>query len=229
MTEQQQQNRLMLGAAETKKLLEEAGIPFVATRLAKTKREAASLSREIGFPVVLKIVSPDIVHKSDVGGVKVGLANTAQVLKAYSEIVANVRSSFPGARIEGIAVQHMARPGVEVIIGMSEDAQFGPFIMFGLGGIWVEALKDVAFRLVPVTARDAAEMVREIKGFDILRGYRGQEPVDIAFLEKLIVKVSGFIERNPRVRELDINPLIAYGDGAVAVDARIIVEPQAPP
>jgi acetate---CoA ligase (ADP-forming) subunit beta len=225
MTEQPNKKRLMLTEVEAKKLLEQAGIPVVATRLARTKHQAASLSREIGFPVVLKIVSPDVVHKSDAGGVKVGLANTAQVLKAYSEIISNVKKSLPGARIEGVSVQKMAPPGVEVIIGMSEDAQFGPFIMFGLGGIWVEVLKDVTFRLVPVTARDAAEMVREIKGFDILRGYRGQEPIDIPFLEKLIVKVSEFIERNPRVRELDINPLVAYGDGAVAVDARIIIGP----
>ena len=225
MTEQPDKKRLMLTEVDAKKLLEQAGIPVVATRLARTKKEAAYLSREIGFPVVLKIASPDVVHKSDVGGVKVGLANTAQVLKAYTEIVSNVKKSLPGARIEGVSVQTMARPGVEVIIGMSEDAQFGPFIMFGLGGIWVEVLKDVTFRVVPVTAWDAAEMVREIKGFDILRGYRGQEPVDVPFLEKLIVKVSEFIEKNPRVKELDINPLIAYGDGAVAVDARIIIEP----
>jgi len=225
MTEQQPKNRLMLDAAETKKLLEEAGIPFVETRLARAKKEAASLSREIGFPVVLKIVSPDVVHKSDAGGVKAGLANTAQVLKAYTGIISNVKRKLPGARIEGIAVQKMARPGVEVIIGMSEDAQFGPFIMFGLGGIWVEVLKDITFRVIPVTAWDAAEMVREIKGFDILRGYRGQEPIDVPFLEKLIIKVSDFIEKNPQVKELDINPLVAYGKGAVAVDARIIIEP----
>jgi acyl-CoA synthetase (NDP forming) len=224
MTAQTAKKRVMLTEVEAKILLEEAGIPVVATRLARTSQEAVAISREIGFPVVLKIVSPDIIHKSDAGGVKVGLANTTQMLKAYAGIVSNVKKSHPDARIEGISVQKMARPGVEVIIGMSEDAQFGPFVMFGLGGIWVEVLKDVTFRLVPVTARDAAEMVREIKGFDVLRGYRGQEPVDISCLENLIVKVSGFIERNPQIRELDINPLIAWADGAVAVDARIVIE-----
>jgi acyl-CoA synthetase (NDP forming) len=224
MTGQPQKNRLLLNEVEAKKLIEQAGIPVVATRLARTRQEATSLSREIGFPVVLKIVSPDIVHKSDAGGVKVGLANTTQVLRAYTGIIASVKKSLPGARIEGISVQEMARPGIEIVIGMIEDAQFGPVIMFGLGGIWVEAHRDVAFRLVPVTARDAAEMVREIRGFAVLKGYRGLEPVDIPFLEKLLTRVSEFIEKNPQVKELDINPLVAYRDGAVAVDARIIIE-----
>jgi len=224
MAKQQQKKRVLLSEVEAKKLLEQAGIPVIDTRLARTKKEAASLSWELGFPVVLKIVSPDVAHKSDVGGVKVGLSNTAQVLKAYTEIISNVRKTIPEARIEGISVQKMAQPGVEIIIGMNEDAQFGPVIMFGLGGIWVEVLKDVSFRVAPVTAWDAAEMVREIKGFALLQGYRGQEPVDVAFLEKLITRVSRFIEKNPQIKELDINPLIAYGDGAIAVDARIFIE-----
>ncbi len=215
----------MLSEVESKKLLEQAGIPVNDTRLARTKGEAVSLSREIGFPVALKIVSPDVVHKSDAGGVKVGLTNTAQVQKAYTEIIASVKEKLPGAIIEGISVQKMARPGVEIIIGVTEDDQFGPVIMFGLGGIWVEVIKDVVFRVVPVSAWDADEMVREIKGFAVLQGYRGQEAVDVSFLAKLITRISEFIEKNPRVKELDINPLIAYGDGAVAVDARIVMKP----
>jgi len=213
----------MLNEVEAKKLLEQAGIPVNDTRLARTKSEASSLSREIGFPVALKIVSPDVVHKSDVGGVKVGLVNTAQVQKAYTEIVGSVKEKVPDATIEGVSVQKMGRPGVEIIIGVTEDAQFGPVIMFGLGGIWVEAIKDVVFRVIPVTTWDAEEMVREIKGFAVLQGYRGQEAVDLSFLVKLITRISEFIEKNPRVKELDINPLIAYADGAVAVDARIVV------
>jgi acyl-CoA synthetase (NDP forming) len=216
---------VMLSEVEAKKLLEQTGIPVNDTRLAKTKTEAVSLSREIGFPVVLKIVSPDVVHKSNMGGVKTGLANTAQVRKAYTEIISSVKEKAPGARIEGISVQKMAKPGIEIIIGMTEDAQFGPVIMFGLGGIWVEAIKDVAFRIVPVSTWDADEMVREIKGFAVLQGYRGQEAVDISFLVKLITRISEFIEKNPQVKELDINPLIAYSDGAVAVDARITMKP----
>ena len=215
----------MLSEVEAKRLLEQAGIPVNETRLARTKSEAVSLSREIGFPVALKIASPDVVHKSDMGGVKVGLTNTAQVQKAYTEIIANIKEKLPDATIEGISVQKMARPGVEIIIGVTEDDQFGPVIMFGLGGILVEAIKDVVFRVVPVSAWDSDEMVREIKGFAVLQGYRGQEAVDVSFLAKLITRISGFIEKNPRVKELDINPLIAYGDGAVAVDARIVMKP----
>ena len=213
----------MLNEVESKKLLEQAGIPVNDTRLARTKGDAVSLSREIGYPVALKIVSPDVVHKSDIGGVKVGLDNTAQVQKAYADIIANVKESLPDATIEGISVQKMSRPGVEIIIGVTEDAQFGPVVMFGLGGIWVEAIKDVVFRIVPVTTWDADEMVHEIKGFAVLKGYRGQEAVDIPFLAKLITRISEFIEKNPRVKELDINPLIAYGDGALVVDARIVM------
>ena len=219
----QKTKNVMLNEVEAKKLLEQAGIPVNDTRLARTKSEASSLSRKIGFPVVLKIVSPDVVHKSDVGGVKVGLVNTAQVQKAYTEIVGSVKEKVPDATIEGVSVQKMGRPGVEIIIGVTEDAQFGPVIMFGLGGIWVEAIKDVVFRVIPVTTWDAEEMVREIKGFAVLQGYRGQEAVDLSFLVKLITRISEFIEKNPRVKELDINPLIAYADGAVAVDARIVV------
>jgi len=220
----QKTKSVMLSEVEAKKLIEQAGIPVNDTRLARTKSEAVSLSREIGFPVALKIASPDVVHKSDVGGVKTGLANTAQVQKAYTEIVANIKGNLPDATIEGVSVQKMARPGVEIIIGVTEDVQFGPVVMFGLGGIWVEAIKDVAFRVVPVSAWDADEMVREIKGFAVLQGYRGQEAVDISFLAKLITRISEFIEKNPQVKELDINPLIAYGDGAVAVDARIVIK-----
>jgi len=225
MEMQIQQNReRQMTEVGAKELLKKAGIPVIETRLARTKKEATAISKDMGFPVVMKIVSPDVIHKSDIGGVKTGITSLAQVNRCYSEILSSVRQSQPDARIEGISVQKMARPGVEVIIGMNKDAQFGPVIMFGLGGIWVEVLKDVSFRIVPVSKRDAAEMVKEIKGYAVLQGYRGQEPVDVAYLEKLIVKVSGFIEKNPQIKELDLNPLIAYGDGAVAVDARIILE-----
>jgi acyl-CoA synthetase (NDP forming) len=118
----------------------------------------------------------------------------------------------------------MARPGVEVIIGMSKDEQFGPVLMFGLGGVLVEVLKDVSFRIVPLSRRDAAEMLREIKGYPLLEGYRGQEAVDIPRLEKLLLKISDFVEQHPEIRELDLNPVFAYSDGAIAVDARVILE-----
>jgi acyl-CoA synthetase (NDP forming) len=214
----------LLTEVESKELLKKAGIPIVEAKLARSKKEAVSLSKEMGFPVVLKISSPDVIHKSDSGGVKLGLANAAQVGKAYNEIISSIKKTYPKAEIQGVSVQPMAPPGVEVIVGMSKDPQFGPVLMFGLGGILVEVLKDVSFRIVPVTERDAREMIREIKGYPILEGYRGQKPASIPALEKLIVKVSQFVEKNPQIKELDLNPIFAYPDKAVAVDARIILE-----
>jgi len=214
----------LLTEVESKQLLERAGIPVTKTKLARSKKEAISVSKEMGFPVVLKIISPDVVHKSDSGGVRLGLANGAQVGRAYSEIMSSVRQRYPQAAIQGVSVQPMASTGTEVIVGMSKDPQFGPVLMFGLGGVLVEVLKDVSFRIVPVTKRDASEMIREIKGYPLLQGYRGQEAVDVASLEGLIVRVSEFIEQNPQIKELDLNPVFAYRDKAVAVDARIVLE-----
>jgi len=222
-----QENRAQLTEIESKGLLQEAGIPVIETKLARTKKEAISLSKRIGFPIVLKIASPDIIHKSDSGGVRLGLTNITQVGNAYSEIMLSIRQRFPKARVQGVSLQKMARPGIEVIIGMSKDAQFGPVLMFGLGGILVEVLKDVSFRVAPITGKDAAEMIREIKGYPLLQGYRGQEPVDIPFLEQLIVKVSELVEQYPEIKELDLNPVLAYKDRAIAVDARIVLETSA--
>jgi len=218
------EGRTVLTEIESKQLLRQAGIRVIDTRLALSREEASSISKQFGFPVVLKIASPDIVHKSDAGGVKLGLKTTKQVGKAYDDILLTVRQRHPQAMIQGVSVQKMARPGVEVIIGMSKDAQFGPVLMFGLGGILVEVLKDVSFRIVPLTKRDAGEMIREIKGYPLLEGYRGQEPVDVSNLEEWVLKVSDFVEQNPEVKELDLNPIFAYSDGAVAVDARLILE-----
>jgi len=214
----------VLTETESKELLKKAGIPVVETRLARTKKEAVSISKEQGFPVVFKIISSDVVHKSDSGGVKLSLANAMQVENAFSEIMASVRQKYPKAKIDGVSVQKMASPGTEVIIGMSKDPQFGPVIMFGLGGVLVEVLKDVSFRIVPLTKRDASEMIREIKGYPILEGFRGLKPASIPALEELIVKVSQFVEQNSQIKELDLNPIFAYKDGAVAVDARIVLE-----
>jgi len=214
----------LLTEVESKELLQKAGIPVVEAKLARSKKAAISISNEMGFPVVLKISSPDVIHKSDSGGVKLGLANATQVGKAYTEIISSIKQAYAKAQIEGVSVQPMAPPGVEVIVGMSKDPQFGPVLMFGLGGILVEVLKDVSFRIVPVTTRDAREMIREIKGYPVLEGYRGQQPASIPALEKLIVKVSQFVEKNPHIKELDLNPIFAYPDKAVAVDARIILE-----
>lgn len=218
------EGRSLLTEIEAKELLKQAGVSVVDTKLATSKEEAISISKQCGFPVVLKIASLDVLHKSDAGGVKLGLRTSKQVGKAYDDILGTIRQKYPEARIQGVSVQKMARPGVEVIIGVSKDAQFGPVIMFGLGGVLVEILKDVSFRIVPLTQRDAKEMISEIKGYPLLEGYRGQEPVDVSNLEELILKVSSFVEQNPEVKELDLNPIFAYGDGAVAVDARVILE-----
>ena len=218
------QGRTILTEIEAKQVIKDAGIKVVATRLAKSQKEAVAISDDIGFPLVLKIASPDITHKTDAGGVKVGLKNAAEVKKAYAEIMTSVREKFPQANIEGVSVQNQARPGIEIIIGMYKDAQFGPVIMFGLGGIFVEVLKDVSFRLIPVVKRDAEEMIKEIKGYALLNGYRGQEPADIPSLVDVLLKVSSLVEKTPEIKEIDLNPVFAYKDSAVAVDARIVLE-----
>jgi len=218
------EGRSLLTEIEAKELLKEAGLSVVDTRLATSKEEAISISQQVGFPAVLKIASADVVHKSDAGGVKLDLETAEQVGKAYDDILGAIKKEYPQAKIQGVSVQKMARPGVEVIIGMSQDAQFGPVLMFGLGGVLVEILKDVSFRIVPLAKRDAREMIREIKGYPLLEGYRGQEPVDVSNLEELILKVSDFVEQHPEVKELDLNPVFAYSDGAVAVDARVVLE-----
>ena len=216
--------RTLLTEIEAKELLKTAGIKVVETKLAVSREQAVEISQQLGFPVALKIASADVSHKTDAGGVKLGLKTAAQVGKAYDDIMKAITKAFPAAKIEGVSVQPMAKPGVEVIIGMSKDAQFGPVLMFGLGGIFVEILKDVSFRIVPLQKRDAVEMVREIKGFPLLQGYRGSEPVDIGNLENILLKVSEFVEKTPEIKELDLNPIFAYKDGAVAVDARVILE-----
>jgi acyl-CoA synthetase (NDP forming) len=153
------------------------------------------------------------------------LNNEADVDNAYDDIISVAKKHEPSASIQGVSVQPMVRPATEVIIGMNKDPQFGPVLMFGLGGILVEILKDVSFRIVPLTRRDAREMIREIKGYPILEGYRGQEPADIAILEELLLKVSEFVENREEIKELDINPIFAYRDSALAIDARVILEP----
>lgn len=222
--EARKEGRCILTEFESKRILKKMGIPVVETRLAKTAKEAVSFSRKMGFPVVLKINSPDIVHKSDSGGVKLSLNNSTEVKKTYDEILKKVKKQYPEAAVHGVSVQKMVRPGTEVIIGTSKDPQFGPVIMFGLGGIFVELLKDVSFRVIPVRRKDAQEMVQEIKGYPLLRGYRGKEPASIPALVEMILKTSRLIEQNSGIRELDLNPIFAYPDHAVAVDARIVLE-----
>ena len=217
------EGRTLLNEVEAKDVLRDAGVPVTNTTLATTRDDAQSQAQAAGYPVVLKVVSPDIAHKSDVGGVKLNLNDRDAVGAAYDEILANSKAAVPNARIKGVAVQHMAPQGTEVIVGMTTDPQFGPVMMFGLGGIMVEVLKDVSFRLVPLADKDATQMINEIKGRPILEGVRGQPAADIKALQSAILKVSKFVEAHPEVQELDLNPMFAYPDGAIAVDARIVV------
>jgi acyl-CoA synthetase (NDP forming) len=215
--------RTILSEIEAKALLEEAGVPVSPARLAKTTDEAVKQAAELGFPIVLKIVSPQITHKSDVGGVALGLTSAEEVGAAFERVVANAIKAAPSATIEGVAVQRMERQGTEVIVGMTTDPQFGPVMMFGLGGVMVEILKDVAFRVVPLEERDARQMIHEIKGYPVLEGFRGSEAADTGKLQDLLLKVSKFVESHPEVAELDLNPVFAYKDGAIAVDARVVL------
>lgn len=218
------EGRSILTEFESKKILKQAGIPVVETKLAKTQKEAVSLSQKMSFPVALKIVSPDVIHKSDSGGVKLSLNNVTEVKKAYDEILKKVKKQYPDAVIHGVSVQKMIQPGTEVIVGTSKDPQFGPVIMFGLGGIFIEILKDVSFRVIPVEQRDAQEMIKEIKGYPLLQGFRGKEPASLSALVEIILKISKLIEENPQIKELELNPIFAYRNKAIAVDARIILE-----
>jgi acyl-CoA synthetase (NDP forming) len=217
------EGRTILTEVESKQILAEVGIPVAHAQLAASREEAVAAARQIGLPVAVKIVSPDITHKSDVGGVKLGLNSEEEVAAAFDQIVEAARRAQPKAAVLGVSVQKMARPGVEVIMGMTTDPQFGPVLMFGLGGVFVEVLKDVAFRIVPLEARDARQMIRDIRGFPVLEGFRGQEPADLAALENMLMRLSAFVEEHPEIQELDLNPIFAYKDGALAVDARIVL------
>ena len=211
-------NRSYLMEHESKEILEGIGIATTGYLIARSEDEALAICDKIGFPVVMKIVSPDVVHKTDAGGVKLHLMNAEDVSKAYRDIL----ETFKYQHIEGVAVQRMAKAGIEAIIGVTRDPSFGPLIMFGLGGVFVEVLRDVSFRILPITEKDAAEMIQDIRGSDILKGYRG-EAVDLASLQQLLLKISQLVIENPEIQELDLNPLFLYPDGYVTVDARMFV------
>ena len=226
ITQALSEGRLLLSEVESKNLLVAEGIAVTDAQLASDAGEAALIAESLGYPVVMKIISPDIAHKSDVGGVVVGLTDSDEVKSAYDEMMRKVSSVVSTARIEGVSVQTMAKPGIEVIVGATTDPQFGPVMMFGLGGVFVEVLKDVSFRVVPLEPRDAKQMVREIDALPILEGIRGQDGADLKALEDLLLSISKLIERRPEIAELDLNPVFAYSDGAIAVDARIVLHSQ---
>jgi acyl-CoA synthetase (NDP forming) len=213
------ENRDCLMEHECKELLESIGIKTARGIIAESEDDAVEKSRRIGYPVALKIVSPDVTHKSDGGGVKLNVENDEGVRKAYHEIV----DAFRHCTVIGVSVQKMADPGLEAIIGVTRDPGFGPVLMFGLGGVFVEVLKDVTFRILPIDEDDAAEMIGEIKGSPLLKGYRGHA-ADIESLKGLLLKISRLIAEHPEIRELDLNPVFLYPSGCLAVDARIYVD-----
>jgi acetyltransferase len=213
-----------LSDSETRVMMKRYGIPFVRQILAKNEKQVVKTAKKMGYPVVLKISSPDIIHKTDVGGVEIGIGNEEELKETYWKMMKNVKKKKPKAKIDGMIVQEMVpADSRELIIGGRRDPQFGPIIMFGLGGVWVEALKDVAFRLVPIERTDARKMMKEIRGYSLLEGIRGQKPVNFKLLEDVMISVSKLLWKNDRIQELDINPLFINEKKAIAVDARILV------
>jgi acyl-CoA synthetase (NDP forming) len=221
------EGREKLSETEVMRVLEAYGIPVAPWRVAKTVDEARAAAAEIGFPVVLKTIAEAIVHKSDVGGVYVGVEDAEELDRAWEQVAVEAprRAGIPVDDVEGVLVQKMVSGGKETIVGMTSDPQFGPVLMFGLGGIYVEALGDVVFRVHPVSDVDAAEMVRSIRGHALLGALRGEPASDTAAVEEVIQRVSQLVGDHDAIRELDVNPWLAFPEGGVAVDGRIAVRP----
>ena len=223
-TQARKEGRNYLLEPEAKIVCMEYGIPVTRFKVALTQDEAVKFADQIGYPIVLKIVSPDILHKFDVGGVMLNLQSSVEVKDAYNRILENVKRHKPDAKIVGVLVQEMAPTATEVIVGSTKDPQFGPALMFGLGGIFVEILKDVTFRIAPITESDAKEMITEVKAYPILKGYRGQPPADVDAIVKILMSTSQLVMDHMEIKELDLNPIMVYEKGAKTVDARIILE-----
>lgn len=209
---------------EARKVLDYYDIPIVKGEIIKSLEEAKKFVEKNGYPVVLKVVSRQIVHKTDVGGVILNIRNEKELYQAYHGIIKNVEKKAPKAKIDGFFIQEMLPNDREVIVGGKKDPTFGQTIAFGMGGVFVEVLEDVSFRITPITRQDAIEMLKEIKALKILKGYRGKPPVDFEALVDILLRTSKMLEGNPEIKELDINPIFALPDRAVAGDARIIVE-----
>lgn len=211
----------VLNFNQTRKLLSKYKIPFCKSYLAASKKEALKFAKEIGFPVVLKVWSPDILHKTDIGGIKI-VIDKKELFEAWAKILENVKEEAPQAEIEGLLVQKMIS-GEEVVVGMKRDLTFGPVLMFGLGGIFVEVLEDVAFRVAPIDKKEALKMMKEIKGFKVLRGFRGKEKANIEKIAEIIVKISKLSSKEENIREIDLNPVIVNTKQAFVVDPRFII------
>jgi len=216
--------RRNLTEIESREILEYYKLPLVKGKIIKSIEESKKFIDEVGYPVVLKIVSPEIIHKTEVSGVVVNIQNEKQLYDAYNDILKNVKIKMPTARIDGLFIQEMIPSSFEVMVGGKYDNTFGQTIAFGLGGIYVEVYEDVSFRIVPITEKDALNMIKETKAYKILAGYRGKKPADIKALIDILMKTSKMLESNPEIKELDMNPVFALSDRAVAIDARIIIE-----
>jgi len=219
--------RYSLLEPEAMALMAMVGVPTPSFHLANSVEEAQKIAEALGYPIVLKVVSPDIIHKSDVGGVKLNILNQDQVSEKFKEIQKSVYEKAPKARIFGIMVQKMFPSATEVAIGALRDKQFGPALMFGLGGIFIEILKDVSFRIAPVDKDDALEMIEEIKGYPLLLGYRGSPKLDINSIVDAIVIISELMMNIDEIDQLDLNPILVYPSGLIAVDVRIILSRKA--
>jgi len=212
---------------EALRLLATYDLPVIPHRLAASPDEAAAAAQELGFPVVLKIVSPDIIHKSDVGGVALNVPTPGDARTAFTRIRESAARHMPNAAVDGVVVARMAAPGTEVILGMLRDPQFGPAVMAGLGGVFVELLGDIAFRIHPLTDVDVADMIGEVKASKLLDGYRGADPGDIPALRDALLRVSALIDDLPEIAEMDLNPVkvLPPGQGLCVVDLRMRVRP----
>jgi len=217
------EGRRSLLEPEAKSICLEYEIPTPRFEVATSPEEATAYAKKLGYPVVLKVVSPDIIHKTDAGGVILGLSTRDAIESAYRRITEAARARRPDAKLLGVLVQRMAPESTEVIVGSVKDPQFGQTILFGLGGVFVEVLKDVVFRIAPLEERDAREMIQEIKGYSVLTGYRGLPPADQDAIVNIILNASRLVTENPQVDQMDLNPIIVYERGASVVDARVLL------
>jgi acyl-CoA synthetase (NDP forming) len=217
--------RSELSEIESKQILEAIGIPVATARLARSAEEAAELATRLGFSAALKVVSPQVTHKSEVGGVELGLGSPAEVRAAFERIRQSLAVRRPSARFDGVAVQAMAMPGIELIVGMTRDDRFGALVVVGLGGTLVEILKDTVLRIAPINAAGARAMLGELRGIALLKGARGNAPADLDAIAELIAKLSGFAAAHVELREIDLNPVAAYSNGLLVLDARILLGP----